>query len=67
MNRKTVSPYSFSVKQEGKRAYAYQVICYPYKNPLMGGICNSRRDAERCARKDIAKLESVTIAQEQTA
>ena len=56
MSKKVISPYSFSVKKDG-RNYEYQVMAYPYRNPLAGGICNSRRDAERCARQDIARLE----------
>jgi hypothetical protein len=65
MKPKKVSPYSLSVKKEGCRAFSYQVTCYPYRNVLAGGIANSARDAQRCAKQEINRLESMN--QEQAA
>ena len=67
MNPKKVSPYSFSVKKESSRAYAYQVTCYPYRNVLAGGIANTARAAQRCARQEIAHLEAMALPKENAA
>jgi len=67
MKHKKVSPYSLSVKKEGCRAFSYQVTCYPYRNVLAGGVANSERDAQRCAKQEINRLEAMTQPKEQAA
>lgn len=67
MTPKKVSPYSVSVKKEGKRNFTYQVTCYPFRNILAGGVANSERDAQRCARQEIAHLEAMATSKEQVA